>query len=109
MKRVPGTVTYLQRIALPPAAVVTVKLVDISRQDAPAIVRTEQVIRADGKQVPFAFELAYDPASIDTRFTYAVQAQIAEADAKLLFITDTNYPMITRGNPTKIEIILKMA
>ena len=102
---VSGTVTYLQRIALPPNAVVEVKLVDVSRQDVPATVLGEQIITNPG-QVPIPFEIAYDPASIDPRFTYAVQARIM-ADGQLLFISDTVTPVITRGAPTSdVEIVV---
>ena len=43
--RVTGSVTYRERIALPPTAVVTVRLVDVSRADAPSVLIAEQVIR----------------------------------------------------------------
>jgi len=33
---VTGTATYLQRIALPPNAVITVRIEDVSKADAPA-------------------------------------------------------------------------
>ena len=69
---VTGTVTYRERIALRPDAVVEVKLVDVSRADAPAVTIGEQVIENPG-QVPISFEIEYDPADIDDRFTYAVQ------------------------------------
>ena len=42
--KVTGSVTYRERIALPPSAVVTVKLLDVSRADAPAELIAEQVI-----------------------------------------------------------------
>ncbi len=58
---VSGTVFYLQRIALPPDASVAVKLVDISKQDVPAVTIAEQKITPRG-QVPIPFELQYDPA-----------------------------------------------
>jgi putative lipoprotein len=104
--RVSGTVSYLQRIALPPSATITVRLVDVSRMDAPAIVLGEQIINAGGKQVPFSFEISYDPARIDPRFTYAVQARIEDA-GKLLFITDTRYAVITRGAPNRVDMVLR--
>ena len=58
--KVTGSVTYRERIALPPSAVVTVKLVDVSLADAPSVLIAEQVIRTEGRQVPFEFALDYD-------------------------------------------------
>ena len=104
--RVTGTVTYLQRIALPPGAVVKVQLADVSRAGAPAVVLGEQFIAAGGRQPPFAFEIPYDPAKIDARFTYAVQARI-ENDGKLLFINDQRYAVITRGAPNHVDMLLR--
>ncbi|NJN99825.1 MAG: hypothetical protein HC875_39835 [Anaerolineales bacterium] len=103
---VSGTVSYLQRMALPPQASLTVQLVDVSRADAPAEVISEQVIPANGQQVPFAFALPYDPTAIDPVHTYAIQSRI-EADGKLLFITTRIYNVITRGNPTTLEVIME--
>ena len=101
---VTGTVTYRERIALAPNAVVEVKLIDISRADAPAVTVGEQVIENPG-QVPIAFEIEYDPSKIDERFTYAVQARIMEGD-RLAFINDTRYAVITRGSPTHVDMVL---
>jgi heat shock protein HslJ len=105
---VTGTVTYRERSALPPTATVTVQLLDVSRADAPAAVIAEQVIQADGKQVPFSFSLAYDPAQIDPRHTYSVRATIKDGD-RLLFTSAQAYPVITNGNPTNVEIVVQRA
>ena len=104
--RVTGTVTYLQRVALPPTAVVKVQLVDVSRADAAATVLGEQTIAAGGKQVPFAFEIPYDPAKVQPNYSYAVQARI-EDGGKLLFINDQRYAVITRGAPTHVDMVLR--
>ncbi len=104
--RVTGTVTYLQRIALPPSATIKVQLIDVSRADAPATVLGERVITAGGKQVPFSFTIPYDPAKIDQRFSYAVSARI-EDGGKLLFINDQRYAVITRGAPTHADMVLR--
>jgi len=106
MSKVTGTVSYRERIALPPAATIRVQLVDVSRADAPADVLGEQVIEAAGRQVPFAFEIPYDPARIDERMSYAVQARI-EDGGRLLFISDQHYSVITRGAPTTVNLLLK--
>ena len=100
MAAVTGTVTHLERRALPPEAVVIVRLQDISRADAPAILLGEQRIDLDGRQVPVAFEIGYDRAAIDERMSYSVSARIELGD-ELLMISDTVHPVITRGAPTK--------
>ena len=102
---VSGTLTYLQRIALPPNAVAEVKLVDVSRQDAEAIVLGEQIITNLG-QVPIAFGISYDPGAIDPAHTYAIQARIT-VDGQPRFLTTTAYPVITQDMPTTVEVILE--
>ena len=102
--RVTGTITYRERMALSPDAVVEVKLSDVSQADAPAITIGEQVIENPG-QVPIDFEIGYDPDAIDERLTYSVQARIIEGE-NLAFINDTAYNVITRNNPNHVDMIL---
>jgi putative lipoprotein len=103
---VTGTITYRERIALPPDVVIKVQLVDVSRSDAPAVVIGEQVFEAGGRQVPFAFEIPYDPSKIDERMSYAVQVRI-EDNGQLRFISDRHYPVITRDAPTRVDLVLR--
>ena len=103
---VTGTVTYRERIALPPTAVITVRLVDVSRADAPAVVIGEQVIHSGGKQVPFAFEIAYDTTKIEVNHSYAVQARI-EDGGQLRFISDQHYAVVTRGALDHVDMVLR--
>ena len=104
---VTGTVTYRERIALPPeGVVVTVKVEDVSRADAPAITIGEQVIENPSHQVPIPFKVEYNPNDIDERYTYAMRVRI-EVDGKLWFINTTRYAVITHGNPSgDIEVIV---
>ena len=102
--KVTGTITYRERIALSPDAVVEVKLSDVSLMDVAAVTIEEQVIRNPG-QVPIEFEIEYDPDEIDERFTYAIQVRITE-DGNLLFINDTAYDVITRNNPDHVDMVL---
>ena len=106
--RVTGSVTYRERIALPPTTVITVRLVDVSRADAPAELIAEQVIHTAGRQVPFEFALEYDAARIQPAHTYAVQVRI-ENDGRLLFISDTMNPVITRDAPGHVDIVVRRA
>jgi uncharacterized lipoprotein YbaY len=102
-----GTVAYLQRIALPPDAVIDVQLQDVSLQDVPATVIAAERYVAAGRQVPFPFELSYDPAGIDAKHTYAVATRIT-VDGKLRWINTQRYPVLTGGAPvTDVEIIVE--
>jgi putative lipoprotein len=55
-----GNVSYLQRIALPPDAVLIVRIQDVSRAGAPARILAEQRIELAGRQVPIAFQTTVD-------------------------------------------------
>ena len=102
---VTGTVAYRERVMLPPDALLTVRLQDVSRQDVPARILGEQITVTDGKQVPLPFEIQYDPSLIDERFSYSISARIEDGNGILRFISDTSNPVITRDNPTQgVEI-----
>ncbi|MDN6882679.1 YbaY family lipoprotein [Variovorax sp. CAN2819] len=103
--RVTGTVTYRERIALDPAADIVVQLLDVSLMDAPSKVLAEQRIKANGRQVPFAYELKVDAARIDPRMRYAVSARITRGE-QLLFINDTQYPVLTQGGAASADLVL---
>ena len=99
-----GTVTHLPRIALPPDAVVVVRLLDVSRADAPSTPLAESRVEAPG-QVPIPFSLGYDPSQIQPRRRYVVRAEILDARGALLWTTDTAYPVLTNGAPSSgIEV-----
>jgi putative lipoprotein len=103
---VTGAVFYRERIALPPGSKIIVKLVDVSRADASAVVLAEQEIVPEGS-VPVAFELEYDAAQIDERMSYAVQARI-ESGGRLMFTTAEVIPVITRDNPTEdVQVLVQ--
>ena len=101
---VTGTLTYRERIALPPDAVVLVQLRDVSLMDVAAKLISEQIINPE-HSVPIPFSLSYVAEDIDERMTYAVFASIRSGD-RLLFITDRSYQVLTRGNSDHIELIL---
>ncbi|MGY2343158.1 YbaY family lipoprotein [Pseudomonas sp. SDO5532_S415] len=100
-----GEVFYLQRIALPPTAVLSVSLQDITLADAPAKVIDEQRGPVKG-QVPLPFHLSYDPQKIEPNHRYSINARI-EVDGKLLFITTENHAVRLDGSdpqPVKVRV-----
>ena len=106
---VTGTVTYLQRIALPPGTMnVQVQLVDISKQDVASDVLGQQAMTLE-HQVPIPFIVTYNPKDIVSTHRYAIQARITELDGTLWFTTTSVYQGITNGYPrSNVEVILQM-
>ncbi|TPM39670.1 YbaY family lipoprotein [Mesorhizobium sp. B2-3-4] len=105
-KSVRGEVIYRERIALPPSAVLSVELADVSLSDAPARIIGEQKVKPAG-QVPISFEIKFDPSVIRPGMTYALQARIT-VDDRLMFISDVRHQLdpLTDAPQT---IMLKMA
>ncbi|AUM72697.1 YbaY family lipoprotein [Pseudomonas fluorescens] len=100
-----GEVFYLQRIALPADATLSVSLQDVSLADAPAVVLDEQSGPIKG-QVPLPFHLSYDPAQVKPGHRYAVSARI-EVDGQLMFITTEQHAVQLDGKdpqPLKIRV-----
>jgi putative lipoprotein len=91
-----GEVFYLQRIALPPTAQVTVSLQDVSLADAPAVDLAQQQLKL-GRQVPLAFHLDYDRNQVQTGHAYALSARI-EDNGRLLFITTERHSVKLDGS-----------
>ncbi len=100
-----GTATYRERIALPPDAVFEATLEDVSKADALAKVLGRATIDSPGAP-PFQFTIDYDPARIEPRHRYAVRATI-RAHGRLLFTTDTHYPVLTQGAPQSVDLLLR--
>lgn len=102
-----GTVRADGPFVLPEGAVVTVRVEDVSRADAPSTVVAEQQIRP-GAQTPVVFGLAYTPAEIDVRRRYTVRATIRDAAGALLWTTTTHTPVFTQGGPVDgVEVVVE--
>lgn len=100
-----GTVSYRQNVSLPPDAVVVIHLQDVYLQDAPSPFLAEFKTTVGQRHVPIPFTLKFDPSKIDPNHPYVVEASILVHD-QLRFTNDTTYPVLTKGNPTKVDMIL---
>jgi len=104
---VTGDITKLDRMALPAGTLVTVELRDTSLADAPAVTISTDKIELEGNQLPVPYVLEYDEDEIVENNTYTVFSRVTDADGTLIYITDTAYPVITRGNPTDdVEVLV---
>lgn len=102
-----GSLTYRQRIALPPTAVVEVQLLDVTRPDAPGEV-LHTVTLSPQAQPPFYFTIRFDPHRIDPAHAYALKATIS-VNGELRFLSTNNTRVLTQGNPSHRDLVLEMA
>lgn len=104
---VTGTVSYLQKIALPDSAVVEVYLVDATNTDAPPTYLSGLSYTTHGMQAPLEFAVPYAGSQIQTTGTYLVQAFIS-ADGRLLFKNSNGVKVLTGGAPASgVEVIVE--
>ena len=100
------TATYRERILLSPGHVLTVRVEDVSRADAPAEVLAEHREVLDGRAPPYQATLGFPRSQIDPRHTYAVRAEIRDPSGALRFTTDTRHAVLTQGAPAGADIVM---
>lgn len=84
-----GQVAYRERIALLPGSVLDVRLIEISRADAPSTVLAEETRTLSGEQVPLKFALTVKEHKVKTNLRYAVRATITAPSGRIAWTTDT--------------------
>lgn len=99
--QIQGRASYLERIAPPPGAILSVQLVDLQLADTPAAVIASADFR-DLKGPPFAFALPYDPSKLRPNGMYGLHAGVRDAQGRLWFVTDTQVP-VTPGTDAPVE------
>ena len=77
----------------------------MSYADAAAPLIARQTTTAPG-QVPISFKVEYSREDINSRNSYSVSARIVESDGRLAFTNDTTYEVITRGQPSRVDMLL---
>jgi uncharacterized lipoprotein YbaY len=105
---VTGTVTYLQKMAMPPQAVIDVQLQEVSQPESAPKTVAEQKITVGHQQVPVPFELHFDSKRIDPGHGYELSARIL-VDGRVAFATNQPYPVLTQGKPSHVDMTLQAA
>jgi uncharacterized lipoprotein YbaY/heat shock protein HslJ len=105
MVTVSGTAAYRQRIAMPPEAVLTVRLEDVSRADTASVVLAETKQAFGERQVPLEFALQVPSSKINLDSNYNLRARI-DVDGQMRFTTTRSYPVLTRGAKNKADLWL---
>jgi len=105
---VTGTLNYRDPLVLPPGTMIVMTLLDTTPVIKFSPIVAEVVLSGDGKQTPIAFAVPYDRARIAFEHSYGLRAAIRSGE-RILFETSGAYPVITRGNPMKVDLQLVRA
>jgi putative lipoprotein len=100
-----GEVTYRERIALPPAAQLRVRLVDLAQPGRPTVEAAGAI--ANPGRVPLSFTLNFDSAVISAGHDYALEADILAGD-ELWFTTGDPHP-VEPLDGTPVAILVNFA
>ena len=101
-----GSATYFQRIAMPPDAVLSVAIEDISIADVPAVIIAQQTIPFNARQVPIPFSLIIDPALITPNHFYSLRASIL-VRYQLAFTTTEHIAVLGNEPNTPINAVMQ--
>ena len=96
---VSGSVTLKDPITVG-AGKLDLKLVDVAQPDVPV---AEKSIDVTG-QPPFQFQIDLDPAKIDKKRAYTINAVLTDGERR--FVAGLQTPVLTGGSPASVQILL---
>jgi putative lipoprotein len=97
-----------EQVTLPGMAMVHVELLDISGKNPMASPLGDDSIWIATGKLPVDFRITYDPSRVDPSHVYIVRARVMEGE-KILLMNTTPVNVLTRGAPSKIDIIVTPA
>ncbi len=106
ISHVQGTASYRERILMPAGSTLTVKVLDVSRADAPSETISEASYTLDGSGPPYSFDLRVFMDKINPQHTYVVRAELRDPMGRLKFTTGQSHPVLTRGAGHTANIVM---
>ena len=97
-------VVHLRRgaVTLPAGVVVTIQLLDGTRERREPAILGEQVVTGVSR-LPVAFDIAYDAASIEPYAFYTLEATV-HLDGQLLYFTEVMQPVLSYDYPADSDV-----
>lgn len=103
-----GTVGYRERMALPPEALLLVRVEELPDDGSAPLLIAEGRWVTDGRQVPLAFQLAYPEGRGRMPRRYAIRAMIVDGE-RALFRSRGPAPLSPRLPPQTVDLLLVAA
>lgn len=102
---VTGSVTYRERIALSPEAVLQVEVVEAGAQGGAESIVAQQTYKSPG-QVPLRFSVTVPGERFRPEATYLLRARIT--DGARNFTAAQDLPVLTLGNPSQdVQVVVR--
>ncbi len=104
-----GVIEHSHSMTLAAGTVVTVQIMDTTKQGSPGKKIAEEVIKDQEIGIPMPFAVTYDVGRINPDHAYSISVRVEDGEGKLLYTSRGEVPVITKGNPTHdidINIIL---
>ncbi len=102
--RLVGRLTVAGGSRLSPDAVMSIRLVDVTRIDRPRVIAEQNVM--DPGPMPASFQVWYSRGSVHPKGRYAVQALVADG-GEVRWKTTADCSSALRGKPAAVEIALQ--
>jgi putative lipoprotein len=97
---VTGSVTLKDPVEIGAGSKLDLKLVDVAQPDVPVAEKSMDV----SGQPPFQFQLDLDPAKIDRKRAYTVNAVLTDGERR--FVAGLQTPVLTGGSGANVQILL---
>lgn len=95
-----GVIEHSHTMTFPVGTVVSVQILDTTKDGSPGKQIAEDVIKDQEIAIPMPFMVIYDQGKINRNHAYSVIVRIEDSTGKLLYANATGVPVITKGNPT---------
>jgi putative lipoprotein len=96
---VTGVIDHPHSMTFPAGTVLTVQLLDTTKEGLPGKVIAEYVVRDRQIGIPMPFAVTYEPGKINQNHSYSVRVIIEDSNGNLTYSSQKEVPVITHGNP----------
>ncbi|GEM_PF-1411848 len=96
---VTGVIDHPHSMIFPEGTVMTIELVDITKEGSPGKTIAQNVVKDQQLIIPMPFVVTYDPGKINEEHHYSIRVTIEDGEGKWTYGNEQEVPVITQGNP----------
>jgi uncharacterized lipoprotein YbaY len=106
---VTGLIDHPHSMTFPVGTVMSIQLVDTTKEGSPGKKIAEQVVKDGEIDIPMPFVVTYDQGKINQEHHYDIVVSIDNSDGKLWYTSVEPVPVITQGNPrAEVDVLVDL-